>query len=88
VIGGRRAAMRPPAAGDDPLQPHAFALPFALSSARWRGGRKGEFSALELLGILLCMVFARSARWRSTPRGSRRGCSQPRTAKRQFPPGC
>ncbi len=38
-----------------------FALPFALLSAAlaWHG--KGQFQWLELLGILLCMVLARSA---------------------------
>jgi 4-hydroxybenzoate polyprenyltransferase len=38
-----------------------FALPFALVSAvlAWYG--KQAFSWLELIGILFCMVFARSA---------------------------
>jgi 4-hydroxybenzoate polyprenyltransferase len=37
-----------------------FALPFALSSAAiaWQ---ERPFDPLDLLGILLCMVFARSA---------------------------
>jgi 4-hydroxybenzoate polyprenyltransferase len=42
-----------------------FALPFALLSAAlaWRGadGSFSEFRWLQLLGIVLCMVFARSA---------------------------
>src|SRR5262245_24552715 len=38
-----------------------FALPFALMSAllAWHG--KGSFQVVELIGILACMVFARSA---------------------------
>lgn len=38
-----------------------FALPFALMSAAlaWHG--KGSFQSIELVGILACMVFARSA---------------------------
>ncbi len=38
-----------------------FALPFALFSAVLAWQTKGAFSWIELAGILLCMVFARSA---------------------------
>ena len=38
-----------------------FALPFALLSAALAWRSKGQFSWLELAGILVCMVFARSA---------------------------
>ncbi len=37
-----------------------FALPFALMSALLAWHAKGSFEAVELVGILLCMVFARS----------------------------
>ena len=37
-----------------------FALPFALFSAILAWHNKRDFSLIELLGILLCMVFARS----------------------------
>lgn len=38
-----------------------FALPFALMSALLAWHHKGSFQSIELLGILACMVFARSA---------------------------
>ena len=37
-----------------------FALPFALLSAALAWQDQGRFSWLQLAGILLCMVFARS----------------------------
>src|SRR5262245_1712051 len=72
-----------------------FALPFALSSAalawrdKWRDGSLSirEF-ALDLLGILLCMVFARSAAMafnRIADRGY--DAENPRTAMRHLPAG-
>ncbi len=72
-----------------------FALPFALSSAalawagRWRdhGFDAGVF-ALELLGILLCMVFARSAAMAFNRLADRRiDAANPRTAGRHLPAG-
>lgn len=38
-----------------------FALPFALMSALLAWNAKGSFQPIELVGILACMVFARSA---------------------------
>jgi 4-hydroxybenzoate polyprenyltransferase len=38
-----------------------FALPFALMSALLAWHDKGSFQTVELFGILMCMVFARSA---------------------------
>jgi 4-hydroxybenzoate polyprenyltransferase len=38
-----------------------FALPFALLSAALAWHREGTFRVVDLVGILLCMVFARSA---------------------------
>ena len=38
-----------------------FALPFALVSASLAWKEKNEFSLIELAGIVLCMVFVRSA---------------------------
>jgi 4-hydroxybenzoate polyprenyltransferase len=65
-----------------------FALPFALLSAVLAWRTKEKFSWLELLGILLCMVFARS-----TAMAFNRLCdrhfdaSNPRTAQRHLPSG-
>jgi 4-hydroxybenzoate polyprenyltransferase len=72
-----------------------FALPFALSSAAlaWRDKwRDREFSArefaLDLLGILLCMVFARSAAMAFNRLADRRfDAANPRTAMRHMPAG-
>jgi 4-hydroxybenzoate polyprenyltransferase len=64
-----------------------FALPFALTSAAlawWRNG----FNALELLGILLCMVFARSAAMAFNRLADRCfDADNPRTAARHLPSG-
>jgi 4-hydroxybenzoate polyprenyltransferase len=65
-----------------------FALPFALSSAAlaWKSG--GHFSWLDLLGILLCMVFARSAAMALNRLADRKiDAANPRTAMRHLPAG-
>ena len=65
-----------------------FALPFALFSAilAWYG--KGAFSWLELLGILLGMVFARSAAMAFNRLADRHlDAANPRTALRHLPSG-
>src|SRR5262245_29950833 len=65
-----------------------FALPFALSSAALGWWSKGEFSPLELLGILLCMVFGRSAAMAFNRLADRDvDAANPRTAKRHIPAG-
>ena len=72
-----------------------FALPFALSSAalawnaKWREGSLGvrEF-VLELVGILLCMITARSAAMAFNRLADRRfDAANPRTAIRHLPQG-
>jgi 4-hydroxybenzoate polyprenyltransferase len=66
-----------------------FALPFALTSAAlaWRAQPTG-FHPLELLGILLCMVFARSAAMAFNRLADRRiDADNPRTAGRHLPSG-
>lgn len=65
-----------------------FALPFALASAllAWHG--RGEFRTVELVGILLCMVFARSAAMAFNRLVDRDVDAQnPRTASRHLPAG-
>lgn len=65
-----------------------FALPFALSSAALAWWSKGEFSWIELAGILLCMVFARSAAMAFNRLADRNlDAANPRTAKRHLPAG-
>jgi 4-hydroxybenzoate polyprenyltransferase len=69
-----------------------FALPFALSSAAlaWksRPGWSWPAFALELTGILLCMVFARSAAMAFNRLADRRyDALNPRTAGRHLPAG-
>jgi 4-hydroxybenzoate polyprenyltransferase len=72
-----------------------FALPFALTSAAlaWRARwGEGSFSlrafALELVGILLCMVFARSAAMAFNRLVDRKiDAANPRTAMRHLPAG-
>ncbi len=66
-----------------------FALPFALSSAAlaWWKGDPG-FHVLQLVGILLCMVFARSAAMAFNRLADRRlDAANPRTAGRHLPSG-
>src|SRR5579884_197737 len=65
-----------------------FALPFALTSAALAWKLAGAFSWIDLAGILLCMVFARSAAMafnRLVDRDLDRG--NPRTARRHLPAG-
>ncbi len=65
-----------------------FALPFALFSAALAWFVKGGFSALELAGILLCMVFARSAAMAFNRLADRDiDALNPRTAGRHLPAG-
>lgn len=64
-----------------------FALPFALTSAVLAWKLSG-FHALQLVGILLCMVFARSAGMAFNRLADRRfDALNPRTAKRHLPTG-
>jgi 4-hydroxybenzoate polyprenyltransferase len=65
-----------------------FALPFALSSATLAWRKKGAFSWLELVGILLCMTFARSAAMAFNRLADRHlDAANPRTAGRHLPSG-
>jgi 4-hydroxybenzoate polyprenyltransferase len=64
-----------------------FALPFALTSAvlAWK---LAGFHVLQLVGILLCMTFARSAAMAFNRLADRRfDASNPRTAVRHLPAG-
>ena len=64
-----------------------FALPFALTSAAlaWK---KSGFSSIQLVGILLCLVFARSAAMAFNRLADRRlDAANPRTAGRHLPAG-
>jgi 4-hydroxybenzoate polyprenyltransferase len=66
-----------------------FALPFALLSAvlAWRA-HPGTFRMQDLLGLLLCMVFARSASMAFNRIVDRRiDAENPRTATRHLPAG-
>ncbi|HEY7155813.1 MAG TPA: UbiA-like polyprenyltransferase [Gemmataceae bacterium] len=64
-----------------------FALPFALTSAALAWKLSG-FHGLQLLGIVLCMVFARSAAMAFNRLADRRFDAQnPRTATRHLPSG-
>ena len=65
-----------------------FALPFALLSAALASVREGGWRLLDLVGILLCMVFARTAamgfnRWADRVIDAQ----NPRTALRAIPAG-
>src|SRR5438128_5625102 len=65
-----------------------FALPFALFSAILAWDTKESFSLLELVGILLCMVFARSAAMAFNRLADRDfDAANPRTAGRHLPSG-
>lgn len=69
-----------------------FALPFALLAAvmAWRGGPGGgvEFRWQDLLGIALCMIFARSTAMAFNRLADRRlDAANPRTAGRHLPAG-
>src|SRR5262245_4020992 len=64
-----------------------FALPFALTSAALAWQAK-PFHLLDLVGILLCMVFARSAAMAFNRLADRRlDAANPRTAARHLPAG-
>lgn len=65
-----------------------FALPFALLSAALAWRAEGVFRWLDLLGILLCMVFARSAAMAFNRLVDHRiDAANPRTAARHLPAG-
>jgi 4-hydroxybenzoate polyprenyltransferase len=65
-----------------------FALPFALLSAALAWNREGVFRLLDLVGILLCMIFARSAAMAFNRLADRRiDALNPRTAGRHLPAG-
>src|SRR5919199_5678229 len=67
----------------------AFALPFALLSAVLAWQSPGvAFRGADLLGIVLCMVFARSAAMAFNRLADRRlDAANPRTAGRHLPAG-
>ena len=85
----------PPPPGDDPLQPHALrAAPFALLAAAmaWalnaRSTPPVPFRWLDLVGILLCMVTARSAAMAFNRLADRQiDALNPRTKLRHLPSG-
>jgi 4-hydroxybenzoate polyprenyltransferase len=65
-----------------------FALPFALTSAALAWKRPPGFRWVQLVGILLCMVFARSAAMAFNRLADRRfDADNPRTAMRHLPAG-
>src|ERR671923_1597675 len=65
-----------------------FALPFALLSALLAWQKPHSFHVLDLLGILLCMVFARSAAMAFNRLADRQfDAANPRTAGRHLPSG-
>jgi 4-hydroxybenzoate polyprenyltransferase len=65
-----------------------FALPFALTSAALAWHLQGEFHALQLVGILSCMVFARAAAMGFNRLADRDvDAINPRTANRHLPAG-
>jgi 4-hydroxybenzoate polyprenyltransferase len=65
-----------------------FALPFAFLSAALAWRAEGEFRWLDCAGILLCMVFARSAAMAFNRLVDRRfDAANPRTAGRHLPAG-
>jgi 4-hydroxybenzoate polyprenyltransferase len=65
-----------------------FALPFALSSAVLAWKSKHAFAWLDLLGILLCMIFARSTAMAVNRLADRFiDAANPRTAGRHLPSG-
>jgi 4-hydroxybenzoate polyprenyltransferase len=65
-----------------------FALPFALSSAALAWKSKNHFAWLDLVGIVLCMVFARSTAMAVNRLADRfLDAANPRTAGRHLPAG-
>jgi 4-hydroxybenzoate polyprenyltransferase len=65
-----------------------FALPFALTGAALAWKREGKFEFLQLVGILLCMVLARSVAMAFNRLVDHRfDAENPRTASRHLPAG-
>src|SRR5438874_805763 len=65
-----------------------FALPFALLSSVLAWQKPGSLHALDLIGILLCMVFARSTAMAFNRLADRHyDALNPRTASRHLPSG-
>jgi 4-hydroxybenzoate polyprenyltransferase len=65
-----------------------FALPFALVSAVLAWQEPGSFRWLDLVGILLCMMFARSTAMAFNRLADRHyDAANPRTAQRHLPSG-
>lgn len=65
-----------------------FALPFAVLSAALAWRAEGAFRWLDLVSIVLCMVFARSAAMAFNRLADRRfDAANPRTAARHLPAG-
>src|SRR5216684_3409567 len=65
-----------------------FALPFALLSAVLAWQKPGSFHALGLVGILLCLVFARSTAMAFNRLADRHyDALNPRTSSRHLPTG-
>jgi 4-hydroxybenzoate polyprenyltransferase len=65
-----------------------FALPFALLSAALAWDRERTFRVIDLVGILLCMLFARSAAMAFNRLADRKiDALNPRTASRHLPAG-
>src|SRR4051812_34085113 len=65
-----------------------FALPFALTSAALAWRASGRFDWLELVGILVCLVLARSAAMGFNRLADRHiDARNPRTASRHLPAG-
>lgn len=65
-----------------------FALPFALTSAALAWNLEGRVDPVQLLGILLCMVFARTTAMAFNRLVDRRiDARNPRTASRHLPAG-
>jgi 4-hydroxybenzoate polyprenyltransferase len=65
-----------------------FALPFALLAAALAWRAKGQFAWLDLVGIVLCMGFARSAAMAFNRLADRDlDAANPRTAGRHLPSG-
>src|SRR5438477_1524474 len=65
-----------------------FALPFALLSALLAWQKPDSFRWLDLAGILLCMVFARSAAMAFNRLADRHlDAANPRTFQRHLPTG-
>ncbi|MGH9678130.1 MAG: UbiA family prenyltransferase, partial [Candidatus Acidiferrum sp.] len=65
-----------------------FALPFALTGAALAWKHLGSFEPLQLVGIILCMIFARSAAMAfNRLADSQFDALNPRTAGRHIPAG-